>query len=151
MATHIVPSLRSALERLKHAGAINGLCLAWHRQVLINLLPYEDFRAEKLIHALRDARDHFASGGHEVETFWFGFEGVHLLATQHADCMLVMLHTVAAEVEFLAGASATFLADTQLLVDATLNPTDSSAENDATQLLGAMEYDAPAEPTRVIL
>jgi hypothetical protein len=146
MATFIIPSLRSALERLKHAGSTNGLCLAWRRQVLINLLPYEDFRAEKLIHALRDAREHFAGGGRNVETFWYGFEGVHLLATFRGDCLLVVLHTTAAEVEFLASASTTFLNDAQLLVDAMLNPPATGADEQATQRLRFTESEATPEP-----
>ena len=76
MATKIVPSLRAALERLKHAGAVNGLCLSWRRQVLVSLLPFEEFRAERLVHAMQEAREHFGKGGHDVETFWFGFEGL---------------------------------------------------------------------------
>ena len=135
MATHIVPSLRSALERLKHAGAVNGICLAWRRQTLASLLPYEDFRTEKLIHAVREAREHFATGGHNVETFWFGFEGVHLLATFRGDCLLIVLHSAAADVEFLASVSMTFLNDTQLLVDATLNPSGTEHEGVETQQL----------------
>ena len=105
MAVKIAPSLRSALERLKHAGAVNGICLAWRRQVLINLLPYEDFRADKLMHALHDAHEHFAGGGHEVQTFWFGFEGVHLLALRRGDCSLIVLHARAFEADFIAGAA----------------------------------------------
>ena len=130
------------MERLKHAGAINGLCLAWRRQSLVNLLPYEDFRADKLIHALREAHEHFAGGDHAVETFWYGFEGVHLLATFRAECMLVILHTSAADVEFLASVSATFLSDAQLLIEATLHPSEQEADGGATQVLGSNEANA---------
>ena len=135
MAVKIAPSLRSALERLKHAGAVNGICLAWRRQVLINLLPYEDFRADKLMHALHDAHEHFAGGGHEVQTFWFGFEGVHLLALRRGDCSLIVLHARAFEADFIAGAAEVLLDDCQLLIDAALNPSGSNSGSGDTQRL----------------
>jgi len=130
MAATITPSLRSALERLKHAGSINGLLLGWRRQILINLLPYEDFRAERAMHMLLDAGGHFSSGGdREVKSFWFGFEGGFALALFHGETTLLILHTQAAEVDFLRSAATTFLDDTQLLVDAVLNPQDAGNED----------------------
>jgi hypothetical protein len=135
MATKIVPSLRAAMERLKHAGAVNGLCLAWRRQVLINLLPFEEYRAERLVHALQEAREHFAKGDHVVETFWFGFDGVHVLGCFHGECALAVLHSRAVDGDFLAKAAAVFLADAQLLVDASLNPSGSDLNAPDTQRL----------------
>lgn len=145
MATKIVPSLRASLERLKHAGAVNGLCLSWRRQVLISLLPFEEFRAESLVHALQEAREHFARGDHEVETLWFGYEGVHVLGCFRGECALAILHSRAVDVDFLARAAAVFLADTQLLVDASLNPSGSDASTAETQRLD--QWDSiPTEP-----
>lgn len=145
MAATITPSLRSALERLKHAGSVNGLLLGWRRQILINLLPYEDFRAERALHMLLDAGGHFASGGdREMKSFWFGFEGVFALALFHGDTTLLILHTQAAEVDFLRSAASTFLDDTQLLVDAVLSPQD--ADNEDTQRL----TDSAANLTKLI-
>lgn len=145
MAATITPSLRSALERLKHAGSVNGLLLGWRRQILINLLPYEDFRAERALHMLLDAGGHFASGGdREMKSFWFGFEGVFALALFHGETTLLILHTQAAEVDFLRSAASTFLDDTQLLVDAVLSPQD--ADNEDTQRL----TDSAANLTKLI-
>lgn len=135
MATKIVPSLRASMERLKHGGAINGLCLGWRRQVLVNLLPYEDHRADRLMHDLHDARQHFADGGREIQSFWFGFEGVHALALFMADCTLLILHTRTADVDFLAKVGLAFLQDSQLLVDAVLNPSDAGLDGNDTQEL----------------
>ena len=135
MAVKIAQSLRSALERMKNAGAVNGVCLSWRRQVLVNLLPYEDFRAENLVHAVNEAHDHFATGGHEVKTFWFGFEGVHLLAVKSGECALLVLHSRAVEADFIASAAAVMLDDCQLLMDAALNPSGSNAHTDETQRL----------------
>jgi len=141
MATKIVPSLRSALERMKHAGSINGLCLAWRRQILISLMPFQDYRVEKAVHAMREAREHYAGGGHEVQCFWFGFEGVHLLGCFHGECALLVLHSRAVEVDFIAKAAAAFLEDSQLLVDAALNPSGSdSRETDTQRLDGSDGY-----------
>lgn len=138
MAATITPSLRAALERLKHAGAVNGLLLGWRRQILINLLPFEEFRAERLLQAIYDARAHFNSGGdRNVSTFWFGYEGVFVLALLQGECLLVTLHTHASEVDFLRRAGLTFLDDTQLLVEALLNPSPDDADSrEDTQLLG---------------
>lgn len=140
MAATITPSLRSALERLKYGGSVNGLLLGWRRQILINLLPYEEFRAERLLQALHDARAHFGSGGdRDVKTFWFGYEGVYLLAMFHDECLLVTLHTHASEVDFLRRAGLTFLEDTQLLVQALLQPApDDKDSEQATQPLGEL-------------
>ncbi|MDB6006895.1 MAG: hypothetical protein JWR15_3882 [Prosthecobacter sp.] len=135
MAVKIAPSLRSALERLKHSGSVNGICLAWRRQVLVNLLPYEEFRAENLVHAVHDAHEHFAGGGREVKTFWFGFEGVHVLALRRGECSLIVLHSRAVEADFMARAAEVLLDDCQLLVDAALNPSGSNAEANETQKL----------------
>lgn len=156
MAASITPSLRSALERLKHAGSVNGLMLGWRRQILINLLPFEEFRVERLLQALRDARSHFGSGGdRDVKSFWFGYEGIFVLALFQGECMLVTLHTHASEVDFLRRAGLTFLEDTQLLVHALLNPsTDDDDSREETQPLGAFsgrEYPPEkAGPTKVI-
>lgn len=120
--TSVTPTLRSAMERLKHAGAINGLLLGWRRSVVANLLPFEAHRAEKLLEAVQDARDHFASGEREVETFWFGFEDVFMLASMRGDLTLVMLHSHGHEVDFLHHVGETFLDDAQLLIDEVLKP-----------------------------
>jgi hypothetical protein len=141
MAVTITPSLRSALERLKHGGSVNGLLLGWRRQMLINLLPFEEFRAERLLQAAHDAHAHFASGGdRDVKSFWFGYEGVFVLALLQGECMLIILHTHASEVDFLRRAGLTFLDDTQLLVDALLHPSpDDENSRDATQPLGELD------------
>ena len=154
MAATITPSLRSALERLKHAGSVNGLLLGWRRQILINLLPFEEFRAERLLHAVHDARAHFASGGdRNVKTFWFGYEGVFVLALFQRECLLVTLHTHASEVDFLRRAGLTFLDDTQLLVEALLQPSpDDDSSGEETRRLGGGD-DAPvvsSSQTKVI-
>jgi hypothetical protein len=136
MAAVITPSLRSALERLKHAGTVNGLLLGWRRQILVNLLPYEDFRAERALQTLLDARGHFGSGGdRDIHTTWFAFEGVFTLVLFHGETTLVILHTNAAEVDFLKSAATTFLDDTQLLIDAVLHPSEDANSEPETQVL----------------
>jgi hypothetical protein len=151
MATKIVPSLRAALERLKHAGAVNGICLAWRRQVLVNLLPFEDFRADGLVHALLEAREHYAGGEHEVNTFWFGYDGVYLLGKFSGDCTLAVLHSRAVDVDFLAKAMNVFLSDTQLLVDAALNSSGSDVSAADTQRLHAVPEFADSEQSTRLL
>ena len=149
MAATITPSLRSALERLKHAGSVNGLLLVWRRQILINLLPFEEFRAERLLQVVHDARAHFASGGdRSVSTFWFGYEGVFILALFQGECLLITLHTHASEVDFLRRAGLTFLEDTQLLVEALLHPSaDDDVSREETQPLGDIDgLGLPPEP-----
>jgi hypothetical protein len=123
MAALITPSLRSSLERLKNGGAVNGILLGWRRQVLLNLLPYETFRAEKLLETVHDARDHFGSGGDRlVQTFWFGYDTCHVLVVYRGDSVLILLHTRAEEGDFLRRTAQTFLEDSQLLIEALLNP-----------------------------
>lgn len=136
MASAITPSLRANLERLKHAGAVNGLCLGWRRQILVSLMPYEDFRVEQLVHTLNDARDHFQSnGGRSVESLWMAFMDVHVLAIFNDDCTLIMLHVRPEEADFLAGVARAFLNDAQLLVAAALGSASAgnaaSGEDDA--------------------
>lgn len=156
MAASITPSLRSALERLKHAGSVNGLLLCWRRQILINMLPFEEFRAERLLQTVHDARAHFGSGGdRNVTTFWFGYEGVFILALFHGECLLLTLHTHASEVDFMRRAGLTFLEDTQLLVQALLQPApDDDASRDETQPLAEPGVDGlppqASGPTKVI-
>ena len=129
MASAITPSLRASLERLKHAGAVNGLCLAWRRQVLVSLMPYEDFRVEQLVHTLNDARDHFQSnGGRAIESFWMAFMDVHALCVFGGECTLVALHIRPEEADFLTGAAKTFLTDAQLLVAAALGSSAAGEE-----------------------
>ena len=135
MPTSINPSLRAAIERLKHAGSISGVGLGWRRQVLLNMTPYEDYRLERVLGTLGDAREHFRSSDREVDTFWFGFDGVFVLALSFKDCTLVLLHTRAHEVDFLKSAALTLLDDCQLLVTALLNPSEGPDGGD-TQPLG---------------
>ena len=124
MATAITPSLRASLERLKHGGTVNGICLSWKRQVLVSLMPYEDFRVEQLVHVLNDARDHYQSspGGRAIDSFWMAYLDVHLLAVFSGDCAVIILHVRPEESDFLAASAKTFLHDTQLLVAAALSP-----------------------------
>jgi len=123
MANVITPSLRANLERLKHAGTINGICLAWRRQVIINLMPFEDFRVEQVIQTLNDAREHFQSaGGRLVDSLWMGFMDIHALSVFADEITLVALHTRAEESDYLTGVLKTFLNDAQLLIGAALNP-----------------------------
>ncbi len=130
MATAITPSLRASLERLKHAGAVNGLCLSWRRQVLVSLMPYEDFRVEQLVHNFIDARDHFQSnGGRSIDSLWMAFMDVHALCVYFGDCALIVMHTRPEEADFIAGVARTFLNDTQLLVAAALGPMNNQPES----------------------
>lgn len=130
MATAITPSLRASLERLKHAGAVNGLCLAWRRQILVGLMPYEDFRVEQLVHNFIDARDHFQSnGGRSIDSLWLAFMDVHALCVFSGDCALIALHTRPEEADFIAGVAKSFLTDTQLLVAAALGPMNAPSES----------------------
>ncbi|HYF35360.1 MAG TPA: hypothetical protein VD994_08740 [Prosthecobacter sp.] len=123
MAADTPPSFRSALERLKNAGAVNGLLLGWRRQVLINALPFEGFRAERLLHEALDAHSHFASGGdRDIKTLWFGYDTVHVLVVFRGELTLALLHTRAEEVDFLHHAVTTCLEDSQLLIEDLLNP-----------------------------
>lgn len=150
MAAKIVPSLRSSLERLKHAGSINGLCLAWRRQILINLFPYQDFRVEQAIHAVQEAREHYAGGGHDVKQLWFGFDGVQMLVCFHGECALMVLHCRAVEVDFIARAGAAFLEDAQLLVDAALNPGAADVNDVDTTRLDVGDEDFGSQVTRLV-
>lgn len=129
MANAITPSLRASMERLKHAGSINGLCLAWRRQVLVSLMPYEDFRIEQVIQTLNDARDHFQSNGtRDVDSLWMGFLDVHVLAVFAGDISVIVLHTRQEESDYLTGVVKTFLNDAQLLIAAALSPANQEGE-----------------------
>ncbi len=131
MAATITPSLRAALERLRNGGAVNGILLGWRRQVLINMLPYEDFRADRLLQAVHEGQDHFASGGDRlVQTFWFGYEACHALVTFHRDCALVILHARAEEGDFLRRAALTLLEDCQILIDDLLTAPEEAPEEE---------------------
>lgn len=126
MSANITPSLRSALERLRNAGAVNGLLLGWRRQVLAHALPYEPYRAEKLLNAVGDMRDHFRSGGDRLpDVFWFGYETCHALVIHRGECVLLILHARAEEADFLRRTGETFLEDAQLLIDELLNPPEA--------------------------
>lgn len=128
MSANITPSLRSALERLRHGGAVNGILLGWRRQVLINALPFEEFRAEKLLQATHDLRDHFSSGGDRLaHTFWFGFDSCHALVIHRGECTLIILHVRAEEADFLRRVGQTFLDDCQLLIEGLLMPSSVEA------------------------
>jgi hypothetical protein len=102
--------------------------------MLINLLPYEEFRAERVIQAVEDARDHFSSGDRNAQTVWYGFDGVYVLARFFKETTLVVLHTRHEEADFINGVAATFLDDSQLLIDALINPRPSSNEGETEQL-----------------
>ncbi len=123
MANAITPSLRAGLERLKHAGTVNGLCLSWRRQVLVSLMPYEDYRVEQLVQVLSDAREHFQVGAtRQINSFWMAFMDVHVLSVFSGECGVIFLHVRPEESDFLTTVAETFLNDTQLLVAAALSP-----------------------------
>ena len=132
MATAITPSLRASLERLKHAGAINGVCLSWRRQALVSLMPYEDYRVEQLIQILHDARDHFqgSAGGRSIDSLWMAYLDVHVLSVYSGECGVIFLHVRPEESDFLSSVAKTFLNDVQLLIAAALNPPGASQEMD---------------------
>jgi hypothetical protein len=135
MAAVITPSLRAALERLKHAGAINGLALSWRRDLLLNLMPFEAFRVEKVLDVLDTGRDHFKGSEREVDTLWFGLDEVFLLSVQFKECQLLVLHTRADEVDFIRAAAMTLLEDSQLLIASILKPGDSEVSGAVTEKL----------------
>lgn len=147
MSASIPPSLRSSLERLKNAGAVNGILLGWRRQVLINLLPYEEFRADRLLDIVHDARDHFASGGdRSVQTFWFGYDTVHILVAVWRETTVVMLHARAEEADFLRRSVQTFLEDSQLVIESLLAAAAEPREDSAIRHEGELtpEQSGPA-------
>lgn len=123
MSTAITPSLRASLERLKHAGSVNGICLAWRRQILVSLMPFEDFRVEQLVQTISDAREHFQSGGErQLDSFWMGFADVNSITVFASDLSVILLHTNIEDADFLNSAIKTFLADAQLTIAAALTP-----------------------------
>lgn len=129
MANAITPSLRASMERIKHAGAINGLCLAWRRQVLVSLMPYEDFRIEQVVQTLNDARDHFQSNGtRTIDSLWMGFLDVHALAIFAGDISVIVLHTRQEESDYITGVVKTFLTDAQLVIAAALSPANQESD-----------------------
>ena len=131
MANAITPSLRASLEKLKHAGTVNGIALSWRRQALVSLMPFEDYRVEQLVHILSDAREHFqGAGGRAIDSFWMAFPDVHVLSVFSGDIGVIILHVRPEESDFLAGVARTFLNDAQLLVAAALNPAASNAEGE---------------------
>lgn len=139
MPANIAPSLRAALERLRNGGAVNGLLLGWRRQPLINALPFEGFRAEKLLQTAHDMRDHFTSGGDRLpHTFWFGYETCHVLVIFRGECMLIVLHARAEEADFLRRTGLTFLEDSQLLIEDLLNPPPAAAPTSDTSLMNTV-------------
>lgn len=145
MSSAITPSLRASLERLKHAGSINGLCLAWRRQILVNLMPFEEFRVEQLVQTVNDTRDHFQSGGGRLlDTLWIGFADVHALTVFGNDISLTLLHTRGDESDFLTGVAKTFLSDAQLAIDMILSP-ESASGDDASGAGGDAGTSADAE------
>jgi len=140
MPASITPSLRSAVERLKHGGSISGVCFGWRRQVLLNLTPYQDFRIDRLLDVLHDAHEHFHNGDRQVDTFWFGFDGAFLLSVTHGECTLAVIHTRAHEVDFLKKAAITLLDDCQLLIDSLLNPGEDEASGADTEHLSDEDF-----------
>lgn len=129
MANAITPSLRASMERLKHAGSINGMCLAWRRQVLVSVMPYEDFRIEQVVQTFHDARDHFQGNGTRVlDSLWMGFLDVHALCVFAGEISVIVLHTRQEESDFITGVVKTFLNDSQLLISAALSPANEAPE-----------------------
>lgn len=121
----INPSLRAAVERLKHAGSISGVCFGWRRQSLINLTPYQDFRVDHIFDVLYDTKEHFGKANREVDTFWYGFDGVFMLAMIRGDTSVLVLHTRAHEVDFLKQAAYTMLEDCQTMVSTLLGTNEN--------------------------
>lgn len=123
MATVISPSLRASLSRLKHAGSVNGIGLAWRRQNLVNLTPFESYRVDAVVQILNDARIHFESGSGDrsLDTVWMAFENAHLLALFSGEITLYLLHSKVEEADFLTQVANTCLQDCQLLIDSILN------------------------------
>lgn len=136
MANIIAPSLRANLSRLKHAGNVNGIGLAWRRQSLVNMMPFEPYRVDSLIQVLRDARLHFQNGSHDrnIETFWMGFEHVHLLTIFSGDVTLFVLHQKMEEADFIQQAALTCLEDCQLLIDSALHSNHGDSADELSQL-----------------
>jgi|GEM_PF-2198367 len=131
MSHSITPSLRASLERLKHAGAVNGICIAWRRQILVSLMPYEEFRIEQLVQTVSDSREHFQSGGERLlDSIWLGFPDVHVLAVFADDITVMMLHARPEEADFLTSAIKTFLGDAQLTIAAALSPENHGETSD---------------------
>lgn len=131
MSTAITPSLRASLERLKHAGSINGICLAWRRQILVSLMPYEDFRVEQLVQTISDAREHFQSGGErQLDSIWMGFADINSITVFAGDLSVIMLHSNIDDTDFLTGVIKTFLADAQLTIAAALTPPNQEHNNE---------------------
>ena len=84
-----------------------------------------------------------------MQTFWFGYDICHALVVFRGECVLVILHTRAEEADFLRRAAQTFLEDSQLLIDALLNP--SPVDGGETQLLTEDElHAADGQPINLI-
>jgi len=135
--------LSSTLSALRKAGSVFGVIFTRENEVQFTDAPFTPQRIEEIVATLDDIAFYFQKQERTIEKMSFGYDGGNLTIVMDGLLRLVVLHSNADEVDFVARAGRAFLKDFQMSQFAR----HMGAGNMFERAREKMEANEPAQPT----
>jgi len=104
-------TLKATLESLRQVGTVRGVCLCRGGEIQENLFPFSPERMQSLSDEAMAIFTDFADRGREIERLVIGFDGGQLVMLADDDLLLLLMHMIPDEADFVAKAGRAFLKD----------------------------------------
>jgi len=107
-------NLKTTLVSLSQVGTVRGVCLCSDGQILENLFPFSLQRMQSLCDEAIDIFSDFSGRGRDVERLVIGYDGGQLVILADGGLLLLLMHMIPDEADFVAKAGRAFLNDYRL-------------------------------------
>lgn len=107
----VPPEVTSAMQQLRHAGAINGCALCRGSQLLVNWLPYTRRRAQLVLGAVHELAVLLRKHDRQPHLIRFELENGGLVAVLRGELRLILLHADPREAAIIGAAGSAFMID----------------------------------------
>lgn len=107
----ITATLKATLHALRQVGTVRGVCLCQNGGILENLFPFSTDRMQSFCDEGVNLFADFSARGRDVERLVMGFDGGQLVMLADGDLLLLLIHLIPDEADFVAKAGRAFLND----------------------------------------
>ncbi len=107
-------TLKATLDSLRLVGTVRGVCLCRDGEILENLFPFSPKRMQALCDEGTDIFSDFVDRERDIERLVMGFDGGQLVMLADGELLLLLMHMIPDEADFVAKAGRAFLNDYRL-------------------------------------
>lgn len=112
-------TIQASLGALRGSGSVFGVMFAREAEVLFTDVPYSRDRVDHVVGVMDDICFYFLKENRSVDQLAFGYDGGSITVVIDDSYRLIVLHSLPAEVDYIAKAGKAFLVDYQMGIFAT--------------------------------